>query len=133
LKILVLESDSRDLKIAVETAREVGFTEVDTYSSAPAAVSHLERCLEDGLPLPHSIVLELGLGPDSGYALLRAWRENPKLSAIRMIVWTRLEGTHQSVCAYFKVQSYVSKWDGAVALRAALQQSMHALADGGVA
>ena len=73
--------------------------------------------------LPDKIVLDLDLGYESGYELLRYWHSNPKLSSIQVIVWTVMGEEQQEICKLFKVQAVVSKWRGASALEHALSQA----------
>ena len=38
-----------------------------------------------------------------------------------MIVWSQLEDPNRAICELFKIDAYVSKWDGESALREALR------------
>ena len=89
-------------------------------SSAMAAKMYLEKGLEEELPLPEAIVLDLDLGYESGFELLRFWHGRPRLAEIPMIVWTVLGDEQREICQLFKVTAYISKTDGVHLLKEAL-------------
>lgn len=119
-RLLVVEDHPNDLQIAAQTARSVGITEVEARTSSQAAISFLEKGMRGELALPDGIVLDLDLGYESGYELLRFWHSSPGLSKIPLIVWTLLGEEQKEICCLFQVNHYVSKWEGAAALRQAL-------------
>ncbi len=63
------------------------------------------------------MVLDLDLGYESGFEILRFWHSNPELSKIKMVVWTALGNEQRELCRLFGVRSVVSKWEGAPALK----------------
>jgi CheY-like chemotaxis protein len=111
-RLLVVEDQPNDLHIAAETARSAGITEVEARTSSQAAIGYLEKGLRQELPLPDGIVLDLDLGYESGYELLRFWHSTPELKKIPMIVWTLLGEEQREICNLFRVDHYVSKWEG---------------------
>jgi CheY-like chemotaxis protein len=119
-RILVVEDQEKDLKFAAETARSLGFTEVDARTTASAARLYLEKALDGSAPLPDGIVLDLNLGYESGYELLRYWHRTPELSKIPLIVWSILGDEQREMCKLFKVNTFVGKWEGEEAFRQAL-------------
>jgi CheY-like chemotaxis protein len=119
-RLLLVEDLPKDAKRAAAIAESVGFDEVDVRTSLRAAQTHLEKALEGGSPLPDSIVLDLNLGYDSGYELLRHWHGTPRLAAIPVVVWSILGDEQREMCGLFKVTSVVAKWDGDESLREAL-------------
>lgn len=119
-RLLVVEDEPKDLKIAAEAARSMGISEVDARTSLDAAKTYLEKGLEGKGPLPDGIVLDLSLGYESGYELLRFWHATPRLSQIPVMVWTVREDNQREMCELFKVTSFVSKWEGDAAFREAL-------------
>lgn len=118
-RLLIVEDNPNDLRIAAEVARSMGFTEVEARSSAMNAKLYLENRLQDEA-LPNAIILDLDLGYESGFELLRFWHGHPRLSRIPMIVWTVVGEEQREICELFKVEAYVSKSDGAARLREAL-------------
>ena len=120
-RILVVEDQPGDLQIASQTARAAGIEEVEARTTLQAAKSYLEQGLTGEHPLPDGIVLDLDLGYESGYELLRYWHSNPELNKIPLVVWTILGEEQREICNLFKVTNYISKWEGAGAFREALK------------
>lgn len=119
-RLLVVEDQPKDLQFAAETARSIGIAEVEARTSVDAARAYLEKGLLGEHPLPDGIILDLDLGYDSGYELLRYWHSTPRLSEIPVIVWSILGDEQREMCNLFKVKRYVAKWEGSEAFRAAL-------------
>jgi CheY-like chemotaxis protein len=72
------------------------------------------------VPLPDGIILDLDLGYESGYEVLRFWHSSPELNKIPVIIWTILGEEQREICRLFNVNHYISKWEGATGLREAL-------------
>jgi CheY-like chemotaxis protein len=121
-RILVVEDQASDLQIAAQTARAAGIEEVEARTSPQAARSFLEKGLEGEIALPDAIVLDLDLGYESGYELLRYWHSTPELKNIPLLVWTILGEEQREICNLFQVTDYVSKWEGGPAFREALRK-----------
>lgn len=122
MKTLMLVDDRpNDLRIAAEAARDLGITEVNAQTSVMKARQYLEKGLGGEVPLPDGIILDLDLGYESGFELLRFWHSTPQLAAIPVIVWSVLD-REREICNLFKVKSFVSKWEGPKAFREALAQ-----------
>jgi CheY-like chemotaxis protein len=119
-RLLVVEDEPKDLKMAAEAARSMGISEVDARTTLEAAKNYLEKGLDGKGPLPDGIVLDLSLGYESGYELLRFWHATPRLSKIPMVVWTVREDNQREMCDLFNVTTFVSKWEGEAAIREAL-------------
>lgn len=119
-RLLVIENDAKDLRTADEAAKAVGFQEVEARISVEAARKYLEKGIEEENSLPDGIVLDLDLGYESGYELLRFWHKTPQLRSIPLVVWSILGPEHAEMCKMFKVNSFVSKWEGSEAIRNAL-------------
>jgi len=119
-RLLVIEDQANDLQVAVKAARSAGITEVEARTSPQAAITYLEKGLRKEVPLPDGIVLDLDLGYESGYEILRYWHSTPELNKIPLIVWTILGEEQKQICNLFKVSRYVSKWEGGVAFQEAL-------------
>lgn len=122
--LLIVEDEPSDIRLAAEATRSLGFTTVLARTSARAAQLYLDAALEGKEALPDVIVLDLDLGYDSGFELLRFWHSHAELSgSTRIIVWS-IQGEEQlEICRLFKVSAVVSKADGIEALKRALQPS----------
>jgi CheY-like chemotaxis protein len=121
-RLLVVENEPKDLKLAVETARSMGIEEIEARTSLDAALTLLEKGLKGENPLPDGIVLDLDLGRESGYELLRFWHGTPQLVKIPLVVWSVLGEDHSKMCNLFKVKNFVGKWEGVTPLREALER-----------
>jgi CheY-like chemotaxis protein len=119
-RLLLVEDLPKDAKRAVAIAESVGFEEIDARTSLRAAQTHLEKALKDDSALPDAIVLDLTLGNESGYELLRFWHSTPRLAAIPVIVWSVFGDEQREMCNLFKVTAVVAKWEGDEGLRGAL-------------
>ena len=119
-RLLVIEDDERYIRRADEAAKAAGFDEVEARLTAEAARKYLEQGLEQGSSLPDAILLDLDLGHESGYELLRFWHKTPQLRSIPLIVWSILGSEHAEICKLFKVHSFVGKWEDTTAFREAL-------------
>jgi CheY-like chemotaxis protein len=118
--LLVIENELKDIRIAEEAAKSVGFDEVQAKVTIPAARQFLENGLEQEDALPDGILLDLDLGYDSGYELLRYWHATPRLRSIPVLVWSILGEENAEICKLFKVSSFVGKWEGPAAIQEAL-------------
>jgi CheY-like chemotaxis protein len=120
-RLLVVEDQPNDLRNATEVARSLGFTSVDARASAMAAKIYLEKGLEGEHVLPDAIVLDLDLGYESGFELMRFWHGKPQLAGIPLIVWTVMGEEQREICGLFKVSAYVQKSDDVRPLKEALE------------
>jgi CheY-like chemotaxis protein len=119
--LLLVDDRPNDLRIAAEAARDLGIAEVNAQNSITRARQYLEKGLEGEVPLPDGIVLDLDLGYESGFELLRFWHSTPQLATIPVMIWSVLD-REREICKLFKVKSFVSKWEGPKAFREALAQ-----------
>lgn len=120
MQVLIVEDHPNDLHIAAKAAEESGFSEVETRASTGAARAYLEQGLAGAHALPNAIVLDLDLGYESGFELLRFWHGRPELAKVPVVVWTVLGKQYEEICRVFKVTAYVHKGDGATVLRQVL-------------
>jgi CheY-like chemotaxis protein len=118
-RLLLVEDDLKDLEFAANTARSLGFEQVDARTSSGGARVYLENGLDGSGPLPDCIVLDLNLGYDSGYEVLRFWHITSRLKEIPVLVWSVLGDEQREMCNLFKA-SFVGKWEGNEAFREAL-------------
>ena len=119
-RLLIIEDDEKYIRHANEAAKAVGFEEIEARVTVEGARKFLEKGLEQDSSLPDGIVLDLDLGYESGYELLRYWHKTPRLRSIPLVVWSVLGPEHAEVCKMFKVNSFVSKWEDTTAFREAL-------------
>ena len=120
--LLLVEDQPQDIRIAADTAQSVGISKVEARTSIQAARNFLDAGLRGEGALPDGIILDLDLGYESGYELLRFWHSTPRLFQIPVIVWSVLGEDQREMCRLFKVSRFVGKWEGAEVLREALVQ-----------
>ena len=120
-RVLIVEDQASDLRIAADLVASLGALEVEARTSASAAQMFLQSALDGEKPMPDMLVVDLDLGYESGFELLRFWHSHPKLAAIPLIVWTGLGDEQQEICRLFKVNAIVRKSDGLAALKQAME------------
>jgi CheY-like chemotaxis protein len=119
--LLLVEDQSKDLIAALNVAESLGIEDINAKNSIWAARDYLEKGLQGEVSLPDAIVLDLDLGVESGFELLRMWHSTPRLAGIPLMIWSVVED-HRELCELFKVKLFVSKWQGIGAFRDALAQ-----------
>jgi CheY-like chemotaxis protein len=120
-RLLIVEDQSADLRVAADVVKSLGVSFIEARTSTTAAKAYLEDGLDGNQPLPDLIILDLDLGYESGFELLRFWHGNPKLSNIHLIVWTVMGDEQREICRMFKVSAIVSKTEGAVGLKSVIE------------
>lgn len=120
--LLLVEDQPQDVRLAANTAQSVGISKVEARTSIQTARDFLDAGLRGESALPDGIVLDLDLGYESGYELLRFWHSTPRLFKIPLVVWSVLGEDQSEMCRLFKVSRFVGKWEGAEVLRDALVQ-----------
>lgn len=87
--ILLIEDDASDSHICAATLHELGYDGVQLITHLTAAEQHLDDILSNLTKAPAAIVLDLGLGLDSGFTVLRKCHAEPKLQQVPILVWTK--------------------------------------------
>jgi CheY-like chemotaxis protein len=118
-RLLLVEDEPQDIRRAADAAQSVGIQDVEARVSVQAARDYLDSGLRGECPLPDGIVLDLQLGYDSGYELLRYRHTTPRLAEIPLMVWSIRGDDQRQMCRLFKV-NFVAKWEGEAAFREAL-------------
>lgn len=115
--VLIVEDNPKDLGLASTVSREAGFQTIDSRNSIEGAKAYLETALQGQHRIPDAILLDLALGADSGYELLRMRYLSPSLMKVAVIVWSELDDHNAEICSMFKANAYLGKWQGAEGLR----------------
>jgi CheY-like chemotaxis protein len=118
--LLVLEDTVADSRKAVDIARAAGFTEFEVVNSPTRALVYIEKALDKEVPLPDGMIVDLELGRESGFELVRFWHRNPRLRGIPVIIWTIMGDEQREICGFFGVSRFVSKYDSPDVLTEAL-------------
>lgn len=127
-RLMLIEDQPNDARAAADVAQSLGIQSVEACNTVYGALVSLEKGLAGESPLPDAIVLDLDLGMESGYELLRYWHGSPELHKIPVIVWSVIE-KQREICQLFKVNSFVAKWEGMDAFRNILGQLVSASPD----
>jgi CheY-like chemotaxis protein len=118
--LLVVEDQPHDLRMADAAGRAAGFTTVQASTTIRAALDMLTKQSNGESSLPDAMLLDLDLGIESGYELLRFRCITPALAKVPVLVWTRLLQSNREICNLFKVNLFIEKADGPTALSEAL-------------
>ena len=119
-RFLIVEDQASDLRVATEVVEGMGFDDVQARTTAAEGRHYLDAAIEGTKPMPDVMLLDLDLGYESGYELLRFWYKNPDLAQLRMVVWTVLGKEEREMCRLFGVSDFVPKWEGAAGLKKVL-------------
>lgn len=120
--LLIVDDDLKDLRYANDIALSVGFSDIEGRTSAEQARIYLNAALEGKCHLPDAMVIDLQLGKESGYELIRHCLSHPRLASIPTVVWSILGESQRELCGLFKVRSVVAKKGREGRLREALRE-----------
>jgi CheY-like chemotaxis protein len=129
--ILILEDEAADLRKASDAAKLAGFTEVEICRFATDARLYLDKALSGLVPMPNAMVVDLNLGVENGFEILRFWHSTPVLTKIPVIVWSILGGREHQLADLFRVYRFLPKQAGTEALSGALRELIRGSGDAG--
>ena len=119
--VLIVEDQTSDIRLAADLAISLGAAKVEGRTSASAAIAYLQSVLDEKAAVPDLLILDLDLGYESGFELLRFWHANSRSAKTRVVIWTIMGEEQQEICRLFKVDAIVNKADGLTALKRALE------------
>ena len=119
-RVVVIEDSSDDLWIATRVLNGIGIREVATFSRIPEAMIYLEEIAAGARDCPDLMLLDLNLGNDSGFEVLRYYKSTPGLQKCQIIVWSGSGAIEKELCKHFGVEC-VDKGEGDAALAAAIR------------
>ena len=121
--VLLIEDDASDSDICAEALHELGYDGVQLITHLMQAEQHLDDIVASLTGPPDAIVLDLGLGADSGFAVLRKCHAEPKLQAVPILVWTKhSDDLAETFSTYLGAQDFLVKSNNGQALREALKR-----------
>lgn len=123
LRAIVIEDTPADVIKAVQMLGQLGIQEPTIFTDIGKAMLFLEGVAAGVQPCPDLILLDLGLGMDSGFEALRFFKTNAQIQRCNVIVWTVMGENHKELCKYLGAKHVVSKLDGESALLMALSDS----------
>jgi CheY-like chemotaxis protein len=118
-QVVIIEDSSDDLRTATRVLNGIGIREVATFSRIPEAMIYLEEIAAGGRDCPDLMLLDLNLGNDSGFEVLRYYKSNPSLQKCKIIVWSGSGAIEKELCKHFGVEC-VDKGEGEAALATAI-------------
>ena len=108
--VLLIEDDASDSDICAEALHELGYDGVQLITHLMEAEQHLDDNVASLTGPPDAIVLDLGLGVDSGFAVLRKCHAEPKLQAVPILVWTKhSDDLAETFSTYLGAQDFLVK------------------------
>lgn len=87
--ILLIEDETSASDVCTKALHELGYDGVQLITQLMAAEQHLADIVSGLTEAPAAIVLDLGLGFDSGFTVLRTCHAQPKLQQVPVLVWTK--------------------------------------------
>lgn len=126
--LLLLEDNLNDIRTASDVARKAGFSEIEALVSPSLAASRLANAIEDHATLPDVLLLDLDLGMESGFELLRFVHSNRLMTKLRVVVWTAMGEHEREICQLFGIDEFVAKEHGPAALLEVLTRMNRAAA-----
>lgn len=119
--VLLVEDKTSDSDRCRAVLHQMGYDGVQLITNLQLALEYLDDVLEKLTYPPDAIVLDLGLGYDSGYDILRKCNANPKLQRVPILVWTKQADEHsEAFSAYLGAKDYLVKTRDLMSLRKAL-------------
>lgn len=121
IQVVIIEDSHDDSFLATRILNSTGVANVTRFARIPEALVFLEEIAEGSRGCPHLILLDLNVGLDSGFEILRFYKSNPALHSCRVIVWTGSGSIEKELCEHFGVEC-VGKGDGEAALATAIRK-----------
>ena len=116
ISAIILEDTPADIRTAARVLNQAGIENPLIFNNLPRAMMYLEDVVAGEKPCPHLIVLDLGLGLDSGFEALRFRKSNVNLLATKVVVWTVQGDQHEEMCKLLGANQVVAKDAGEKAL-----------------
>ena len=110
--ILLIEDQSYASDACSKALHALGCDGVRLITRVPEAEQHLDDMVANLTPVPDAIVLDLGLGNESGFSVLRKCHAEPKLCKVPILIWTKhTESREKAFSEYLGAQNFLVKSD----------------------
>ena len=126
IQVVIIEDSHDDSFLATRILNSTGVAHITRFARIPEALVFLEEIAEGSRDCPQLILLDLNVGLDSGFEVLRFYKSNPALQSCRVIVWTGSGAIEKELCDHFGVDC-ISKGDGEAALATAIWKHIRAI------
>ena len=111
------------MRRATAALAELGLGKTVSATSVAEAFRYLDGVREGKHEAPALIVLDLSLGYESGFEILRRWKSDHNLSRIQIVVWTQMGEREQELCRLFGLKHVISKFSDVSELQDAVKNS----------
>ena len=119
--VLLVEDKTSDAERCCAVLHEMGYDGVQVITNLPLALEYLDDVLEKLTRPPDAIILDLGLGYDSGFEILRRCYAHPQLERVPILVWTKqADENAEAFSSYLGAKDYLVKSRDLLPLRKAL-------------
>jgi CheY-like chemotaxis protein len=123
--ILLIEDQDAFSDTCTKALHELGYDGVQLITQVLEAEQHLDDIVSNLTEPPAAIILDLGLGMDSGFSLLRKCHAEPKLREVPILVWTKhTDELSRMFSDYLGVKDFLVKSGDPQKLRDALKRLM---------
>ena len=121
--ILLIEDESHASDISTKVLHELGYDGVQLITRVQEAEQHLDDIVANLTAAPAAIILDLGLGNESGFSVLRKCHAEPKLKKVPILVWTKHTASREKAFSeYLGAHDFVVKSDDEEELAKALKK-----------
>ena len=121
--ILLIEDETSASGACTKALHELGYDGVQLITHLMAAEQHLDDIVSGLTGTPAAIVLDLGLGDDSGFTVLRTCHAQPKLQQVPILVWTKhTDQLAETFSNYLGAEIFLLKSSDEQELREALKR-----------
>ncbi len=123
--ILLIEDQPAFSDTCTKALHDLGFDGVQLITHVMEAENHLDDIVSTLTEAPAAIVLDLGLGMDSGFTLLRKCHAEPRLRQVPILVWTKHTDDLSKIFSnYLGAKDFLVKSGNPQELRDALKRLM---------
>jgi CheY-like chemotaxis protein len=128
--ILLIEDETASSDTCTRALHDLGYDGVQLITHLAAADYHLDDIISKLTRPPAAIVLDLGLGADSGFTLLRKCHAEPGLQRVPILVWTKhTDDLSKTFSEYLGAEDFLVKSGDEQELRQALTRLLRPKAD----
>jgi CheY-like chemotaxis protein len=121
--ILLIEDQPAFSDTCTRALHDLGYDGVQLITHVMEAENHLDDIVSNLTDAPAAIVLDLGLGMDSGFTLLRKCHAEPRLQQVPILVWTKHgDDLSRMFSNYLGVKDFLVKSGDPQQLRDALKR-----------
>ncbi len=127
--VLLIEDQPLASDMCTKALHDLGFDGVQLITNITEAAQHFDDIIGNLTAPPAAIVIDLGLGHDSGFTLLRQCHAAPRLQKVPILVWTKhSDDLAKTFSKYLGAQDFLLKSDDEAELRETLRRLMQDVA-----